>query len=402
MNNVEIFRNIRYARAERFEQPHVLPWDGIRSTERGPICPQSPSRLELVQGPLAPMEQSEHCQVLSVFTPSLTGKRPVMVFIHGGGFVTGGGELPWHDGDKLAAEQDVVVVSVTYRLGVFGYFQPPAGSGPSPAMADQVAALRWVKANIDEFGGDPTAVTVFGQSAGGFSIVAMLAWGHGGSLFHRAILESGCNGVARNRDEADATSLAFLKELGKEPRTASIEDLLAAQSRLAAALNQLVVWAPVSPDTPMNSAVDVIAGWCKDDGLPFVLLDKHVVPAPGTETEFADATRKMNVLFDGGARSFARDILAQGKRAWLYRFDWQSPSTGLGACHCIELPFLLGSAEAWRLAPALGDAKWVDIEPIGKRMRHLWAAFAREDDTDTYWSSETIRLLPHDGLESLS
>ncbi|WP_273453033.1 carboxylesterase family protein [Nevskia ramosa] len=392
MTHVEIFRNIRYAQADRFESPELLPWDGVRHRERGPVCPQAPSRLESVQGPLAPLEQDEHCQVLSVFTPATTGKRPVMVFIHGGGFVTGGGELPWHDGDQLAAEQDIVVVSVTYRLGVFGYYQFPKSSGPSLAMADQVAALRWIKAHIAEFGGDADRVTVFGQSAGGFSIVAMLAWGHGGTLFQRAIVHSGANGMARTRGEGERISQLFLDELGQDPRTASLDAILAAQSRLAATLNQLAVWAPISPDTPIGSAVDLLAGWCKDDALPFVLLQQHVAAVPGTESRFADATREMNVLFEGGSRSLVQNILAQGKRASLFRFDWQSGSSGLGACHCIDLPFLLGGAEAWRSAPALAGAAWAEIDAIGKRMRRVWADFARGESGE--WPIDGVRLLP--------
>ena len=400
MTHVDIFRNIRYAKADRFEQPEVQPWDGVRHAVRGPICPQAPSRLEIVQGPLAPMAQDEHCQVLSVFTPGTAGtsgtagRRPVMVFIHGGGFVTGGGELPWHDGDKLAAEQDVVVVSLTYRLGVFGYLQFPSDSGPSLAMADQVAALTWIQAHISDFGGDPRNVTVFGQSAGGFSIVAMLSWGHGGSLFHRAILHSGSNGMARTRAEGDRISRMFNAELGQDPRSAGVDAILAAQGRLAATLNQLAVWAPISPDTPIGSAVDIAAGWCKDDALPFVLLQAHVEPAPGTETRYADATREMNGLFEGGARSLARDMSAQGKRVSLFRFDWQSPATGLGACHCIDLPFLLGSADAWRAAPAMAGASWDDIEPLGQRMRRIWADFARGNDEGLQAAGEPVKLLP--------
>ncbi len=394
MADITIFRQIRYAQARRFEQPDLLPWDGILRTERGPVCPQAPSRLEIVQGPLAPLAMDEHCQVLSVFTPGTTGSRPVMVFFHGGGFVTGGGELPWHDGDKLAAEQDVVVVSVTYRLGVFGYFQHPGSDAPSPGMADQVAALRWIKANIAAFGGDPDNVTVFGQSAGGFSIVTMLAWGHGGDLFQRAILQSGATGLAHTRAEAEETSAMFTAELDGDPGSAAVEDLIAAQGRLAGKLNRLALWSAVLPDTPIGSGVDVVAGWCRDDALPFVLLQKHVQAAPGTETRFTDETRAMNALFEGGSRTLARDMAARGHRAFLYRFDWESPGTGLGACHCIELPFLLGSEDAWRQAPALAGTDWSEIEPIGRKMRKIWADFARGDHADAAWSSDAVRILP--------
>jgi len=394
VTDIKICRGIRYAEAERFGQPRLLPWDGVCSSERGPICPQAPSRLELVQGPLAPLRMDEHCQVLSVFAPTGGAGRPVMVFFHGGGFVTGGGELPWHDGDKLAAEQDVVVVSVTHRLGVFGYFQFPGSGNPSPGMSDQVAALRWIKANIARFGGEPDNITVFGQSAGGSSIVTMLAWGHGGNLFERAILQSGAEGLAHSRAEAEETSALFAAELGQDPADAEINELIEAQGRLAGKLKRLALWSAVLPDAPIGSAVDVIAGWCRDDALPFVLLQKQVTPGPGTESRYRDETREMNTLFEGGSHNLARDMTAKGRRAFLYRFDWEAPGSGLGACHCIELPFLLGSQDAWRDAPALAGADWSDIEPLGKRMRRIWADFARGDAADTDWSAGSVRLLP--------
>ncbi|MFW6730854.1 MAG: carboxylesterase family protein [Synechococcus sp.] len=397
-SHIEIFRNIRYARAERFEQPEVLPWDGVQNTERGPLCPQAPSRLEFVQGPLAPLTMEEHCQVLSVFTPATQGKRPVMVFFHGGAFVSGGGELPWHDGDKLAVEQDVVMVSVTYRLGVFGYFRPSGGPDPSPGMSDQVASLQWIKANIASFGGDADNVTVFGQSAGGCSIETMLAWGHGGELFKRAILQSGTKAFALTRAEVDKTSQQFVAELGHDPKDASVDDLLAAQGRLARKLSPHISWSAVLPETPTGSAVDVIAGWTRDDALVFVLMEKNEKAVPGTEARYLDERREMNSLvWEGGARTLAREITEKGRRACLYRFDWKAPASELGACHCIELPFLLGSQEAWRAAPALAGADWAEIESIGKRMRKIWADFARGGHADTGWSTDVVRVLPDMG-----
>ncbi|HEY2482030.1 MAG TPA: carboxylesterase family protein, partial [Caulobacteraceae bacterium] len=211
MGEIKTYRGIRYGHAERFAQPELVPFsEALLSDQRGPISPQRPSRLAMAMGPLPANHQDEHCQVLSVFTPSRVGKRPVMVFLHGGAYITGGGELAWYDGDKLAAEQDVVVVPVTSRLGALGYLLMPGSDGPSPGMSDQVTALKWIRANIASFGGDPDNVTVFGQSAGGLSILAMLACGHGGALFRRGILQSSGAAAPDKRAQCDEVSSTYL------------------------------------------------------------------------------------------------------------------------------------------------------------------------------------------------
>ncbi|HEX4180946.1 MAG TPA: carboxylesterase family protein [Caulobacteraceae bacterium] len=374
---MKIFRGIRYARAERFGQPELAAFaEAEISKDRGPISPQRPSRLELAMGPLPPNRQDEHCQVLSVFTPSRTGRRPVMVFLHGGAFVSGGGELAWYDGDKLAAEQDVVVVPVTYRLGALGYLLTPGGTGLSPGMSDQLIALRWVKANIAAFGGDPDNVTVFGQSAGGMSILALLAWGHGGVLFKRAIVQSGPFPLGA-RANCEAASKAYLDLLKGDPHAVPVEDLIAAQVQLTVARGGDPGWVPVAPDKIAAANVPVMVGWTREDGSPFALIAEHRLPTPDVDLAlYQPATAR----FKDGTLKVASAAAAAGQKAYLYRFAWDGPKTGLGDCHTIELPFLLGSEAAWKDAPMLAGAAWGEIEANGRKMRAVWASFARSGD----------------------
>ncbi|HLZ68062.1 MAG TPA: carboxylesterase family protein [Aliidongia sp.] len=392
---VAIFRGIRYARAERFGQPEIVPFDeSLIKETRGPIAPQAPSRLGLAMGPAAAVPQDEHCQVLSVFTPSRAGRRPVMVFLHGGAFVSGAGELPWYDGDKLAGEQDVVVVSVTYRLGALGYLQFAGGTAPSPGMSDQVAALEWVKANIAKFGGDPGNVTLFGQSAGGGSIVAMGAWGHGGTLFHRAIVQSGAI-PPYARAQIEEVSAAYLKVLGKDPRTASAAEIVEAQGKFAAVRPETTVWLPVGPAAPVPLGVPLLCGWTREDNAPFVLIREKRQPTPGADlAPFREASRPRIEA----AQKLAAETAAAGQKAHLYRFAWNGPDTGLGDCHTIELPFLLGSEAAWREAPMLAGAPWTEIDRLGRKMRAVWAAFARTGDPGaaggTRWPLVTAAAQP--------
>ena len=395
------FRGIRYASSERFGPAQVLPFRGPPvAGERGPVSPQARSRLEMVMGPAAPLRQDEHCQVLSVFTPSRRGKRPVMVFVHGGAFITGGGELPWYDGGKLAAEGDIVVVTVTYRSGAFGHLHLSGSSGPSPGTSDQIAALEWVKSNIAAFGGDCDRVTVCGHSAGAFSIVWILASGLGGKLFHRAILQSGGGGVSRTRAEAESISLEFLQFLGSDPHAASANEIVSTQRRLSQTRGQLVDWLPVVPDDPSPSNVDIISGWTREDALPFALLSAGRAPgADSAIVQLKPLADPMTSIFITAARELAARTRAAGNRAWLYRFEWAAPGTGLGAPHCIELPFLLGHQDDWRQAPMLGHVPWAEIEAQGRTVRAAWASFVHGNAPAADWEmssagAQSVHVIP--------
>jgi para-nitrobenzyl esterase len=371
---VKVFRGIRYAKAERFGQPEPIPFtESLISKERGPISPQRPSSLEIATGPLPANHQDEHCQVLSVFTPARSGKRPVMVFLHGGAFVTGGGELSWYDGDKLAAEQDVVVVTVTYRLGATGYLLMPGSSGPSPGTSDQVLALQWLKANIASFGGNPDSITVFGQSAGGISISALLAWGHGGRLFERAIVQSGPFPV-KPRSELEDISKTYLGLLQGDATKLPADDLLDGQVKLTVMRKGDPGWWPIAPESPAKINTTIMAGWTREDVSPFVLISQNRSPEPGTDmTTFRKFTERMIEP----TRQLAQEAAKAGQKVFLFNFAWNGPDTGLGDCHTIELPFLLGSEAAWKDAPMLKGAAWTDIEAKGRVMRAIWANYAR-------------------------
>ena len=178
----------------------VKSWTGVRSAEKfGSICPQNLMRSLAIPRPaMEPEPQSEDCLYLNLWTPSLTGKKAVMVWIHGGAFTNGSGSSPMHPGANLA-RWDVVLVIVNYRLGVLGFTnlnEVTGGKIPSTGnegLLDQVAALRWVRDNIANFGGDPDNVTVFGESAEAMSIGCLLAMPTAKGLFKKAILESSSN-----------------------------------------------------------------------------------------------------------------------------------------------------------------------------------------------------------------
>jgi para-nitrobenzyl esterase len=355
-------RGIRYAKASRFTEPVPYAWDGVLgSTERGPACPQPPSSLAHVVGnSVEGLTFDENCQVLSVTAPADASGLPVMVWFHGGAYVTGSGESVKYDASLLALE-GVVVVSVSYRLGIFGYLHDNLG------LLDQFVALRWVRDNIAAFGGDPANVTAFGQSAGADSVYAlMLAFDE--PLFHRAILQSAPLG-ARSAERAEMT--AALREFVTVDAATPVDEVLAVQKdalSMAAARFSPSGGMPFGPeldDVDLSAAasrVELLVGHTADDGSPYV-ADQPEAWEIVTELVFA-----------GPARQLAADWTTAGGQAATYNFRFSPEGAPLGACHCMELPFLFDPA-GWAGAGMLAGRE-PDPE-LSRLMRRTWADFAR-------------------------
>jgi para-nitrobenzyl esterase len=396
---------LRYAHARRFQEstPVATPDGVIDATARGAACPQFPSRLEFVVGSLLDdLSQDEDCLTLAVVAPLPDGTaRPVMVFFHGGAYVSGSGQAPSYDLSAMADEGDVVTVTVNYRLGIFGYL---AIDGVSPAnlgLLDQIAALRWVRENIGGFGGDPTNVTVFGQSAGADSAPYLMIADGAENLFHRAILQSAPLGVQRGRAAmSHAMGAAARDALGGSFETATTEELLAAQLAAASAAVGFGAQAqmPFGPQTghhplPADDRVEarhrgvaarvpIMIGTTADDALPFLELNPRMAPMFDVAVVGPMVRRLLSAYFTG--RLFSRPAAAFAKRhrrggghALTYRFDWRPSDGPLGACHCIELPFLMGSSADWASAPMLGSGHEQTLAELGPPMRQLWYEFAR-------------------------
>ena len=217
---VLVFKGVPYgastAGANRFRPPKApAPWTGVKDvTAFGAACPQAsmkppprppgapPVRSLTV---IADETQSEDCLVLNVWTNSLSGKKPVMFWLHGGGYATGSAAPPVYDGVNLAAKQDVVMVSINHRLNVLGYFYLDDASkgeyvdSATIGILDAVLALQWVRDNIEKFGGDPARVMIFGESGGGAKVSTLMGMVPAQGLFHRAVMQSGSQ--LKDRDE---------------------------------------------------------------------------------------------------------------------------------------------------------------------------------------------------------
>ncbi|GHG91427.1 carboxylesterase/lipase family protein [Streptomyces lanatus] len=459
---VAAYRGVPYAAPpvgpDRFAPPRPHPgWsEPLRADGAvGTVPLQLPSPFAALLGdPLDP-PHTEACLTVNVWAPvgPGDGPRPVLVWLPGGSFLTGGADLPRYDGAELAAREGIVVVLVNYRLGALGFLAPswaePAaveGVGTSlsfrmpqgathvtnAGLLDQIAALRWVGREIHAFGGDPDRVTVVGQSAGGQSLAALLALEQVRPLFRRAVLHSAPLGMApQTRQEAALVADDFLAALGADAgrlRTVPGERVLLAQRQVLARPRrrgdvrppfQLVADdAVVAADlpgalrtAPPPDGLDLLAGvtrhecalWFGEDpGLDGLTREEVAAEfsavfgpraqealshyTPGTEWRVAFEELKTDAFFTAPTQEFADLADSWGATVRLFRFDWRVPGrhARLRACHCAEIPFLLGRTEA-RHAPLFADADQEEMAALRGRMRRLWGEFVRTGTMTDHW-----------------
>ena len=412
---VRVFRGVPYARAARFGAPMPVPWDGGRdTTQDGPIGPQPPSRLRAAMGDFD-LPQSEDCLSLTIFTPEGAGPWPVILWLHGGAYLSGAGSLPWYDANALAGS-GAVVVGVNYRLGPLGMLHVPGVARGDMLLQDIEAALAWVRANITTFGGDPACITLMGQSAGAHAIMCLLCRGTGG--FRRAVLLSPPPAWAP-LSEAEATERGrqFVAELGADPGEAPVERVLEAQGRMLRAMARfgeiLVPFLPMVDGVNTEAAfiartaqaaaergIELIIGTTRDEMMAFFAVDPAMqdpelgaVAAcfarlagsgdaieayrwrrPGASVAWLVSDVATDHLFRSPSLRLADAVAGRGGRVFMYRFDW-GPSR-FGACHCIELPFVFGTTESWA-APMLSGGDPNEMRALSELVRGMITGFAR-------------------------
>lgn len=434
-DGIAVFRSIPYAAppvgARRFRAPvPPEPWtEPYDATRFGPVAAQLPSPLETLLGAPDPVVDEDSLS-LSVFTPAADGaRRPVLFWIHGGAFVNGSGATPIYDGTRFAQHGDLVVVSINYRLGAFGFLHLAdifgdefAGSGNS-GILDQVLALEWVRDNIAAFGGDPDQVTIFGESAGGMSVGTLLGCPAAQGLFARAIVQSGGGSFCRTAESATETARAILAEAGidsvAELESASTDALLAAQGKvLAAGIRTELPFMPVIdgtvlPQMPVDAVRDglgtvpTMIGTTKDEMTLFTVLDLGVgepdgdAVAAALEGSFGGRAREVHHTYqDLYPEATHQELLtviatdrvfrvpavelaeaaADRRPTFMYLFAFESPVFGgkLKSCHALELPFMWDAIDRPGLSMFTGSGD--ERRPLADTMHAEWIAFARTGD----------------------
>lgn len=344
---------------------------------------------------------NEDCLHLSICAPisalETKSKLPVMVYLHGGAYVSGAGDLDCYNPRELA-RKGIVSVVVTYRLGIFGFAPVQDVAAANLGLLDQITSLKWVQENISFLGGDPERVTVVGQSVGAYSIYCMMACGYAGKLFQRAILHSPCFGwpTIPSEKSTHLTRFAASLLLGKA-ETASTEEVLEAQKQLMMEGRQIGVpfacW-PRFGEHPLPDASEVdeklrlaapkcpiLIGWVLDEGAAFVPMTPSYpswsqLPLVGSLLKGAMSWWSSGQGFIWPSQRFHQKYLEDGGTSSTFSFQWRPRGSSLGAVHCIDVPFILGSWAAWKDAPMVhGDDAEEVIDRVGQAMKLLWAAF---------------------------
>lgn len=426
--DIKVFKGIPYGddtAKRRFQAPvPPLPWDGVGDAfDYGPMAPQGNRKAPNV---------SEDCLKLNVWTPALRdgGKRPVLVYFHGGAYTGGSGNDSLYDGTRLCRRGDVVVVTVTHRLGIFGYLYLAELGGPefrdsgNAGQLDLILALQWVRDNIAEFGGDPGCVTIFGQSGGGAKCATLMAMPAARGLFHRVWTMSGQQVTARTREHATADARVMLASLGLG--TEQVNELKTLPFEKLQAIANQGSWYPVVdggalprdpffPDAPPLSAnVPMVLGTAYDETrysygrdaamfsltwaqLPVTLAQgatQYFIGDLAPDAIVAEYRRlypdysPSDVFFSAttASRSWKGMILQSERRVqqsaptWNYHINWPSPVDGgkWRALHTIDIPLVFDNISQSRYTKDAPGA-----QAVANAMSEALLVFARTGDPGT-------------------
>ncbi|QMW02382.1 carboxylesterase/lipase family protein [Spirosoma foliorum] len=441
-NGTFTFKGIPYAKAERFMAPTKPDsWTGVRSSMTyGPVCPMDVTTTtnDEIEFPFHHDwgYTNENCLSLNVWTPEISNakKRPVMVWLHGGGFTAGSSvELPSYDGENLTKKGDVVVVTVNHRLNILGFSDLSAygekyKNSANAGLMDLVSALQWVKQNIAQFGGDPGNVTIFGQSGGGGKVTSLMNAPSAKGLFHKAIVQSGSYITSfAESDVMKKVSAALLEELNLQPNQVDslqkisyerlnaagkkalrkVSDSMKGEGRPAFGLG----WGPIhdgnflpyQPSEPaaiaLSKDIPLLVGSTKNEFTPFnpatrdismeaakanlqkkygdktdayLAAVKKAYPETVKPSDYIDLDFNFRPLTVRQANAKA---IPGAAPVYMYLFTWQSPvlDGAYKAMHCMEIPFVFDNIS--RCEEMTGGGK--EAHTLADKMSRAWIAFAR-------------------------
>ena len=398
-------RSIRYTHSERFKKPVAVEpslSSIIISPEKTPVCPQTLSPLvEKMIGatPVETFEADESTQYLSITRPETVSeneKLPVIVWIHGGSHEIGCGDLATADPSEWVKEQNVIVVTVSYRLGLFGFL---GGNEERPAnlgLLDIIEALKWIKTNIADLGGDENNITLLGQSSGGDAIAHLMISERVENLFRRVIIQSAPLGLRHKRQKMTAEFLKKTEFLKDETDVLKMMDeyKTAVPSVIKYGLKAAMPFGTQYGHYPLCTEEESVEMWKKNaqkfdvliglnnDETAFYLktseaLNKYFGKGFGLKIMDKTVEKTTALIYGNPAKQFAQNLAEAGGNVYLFRIHSKLKDNPIGAPHCIDLPLIFGNESAWKSSELLKDIPWNQIHENGKKLRALWAEFAR-------------------------
>ena len=435
---VLLFAGIPYAKPPvgqlrfRAVQPHE-PWSGVRPAQKfGPAAPQL-AGTGLTNS--VAVRWDEDCLTLNISTPAIDDrKRPVLVWIHGGAFKTGQGGTPWYNGARFAANGDIVVVSINYRLAALGFahlarFGDDFATSGINGILDQIEALKWIRDNIEAFGGDPESVTIAGESAGAFSVGTLLASPMAAGLFQRAIAQSGAAHHGLPSEASEIVTDLLLDQLDAKTiddlYSAPVESILEAQDKVALELLKRpeglgttvspfypTIDGGVLPKRPIDlirdgasKDVPVVVGSNKDEttlwGAPEHIDDaglRKLLDRLGGSPDMIDSYRRnrpdatsrdlyvamtTDHTFRIPAIRLAEAREPHGAQTWMYHFTWESRAFNgsLKSTHALEIPFAFDNLDRGGVDVFLGEGP--SPQHVADSMHAAWTSFIRTGDPGT-------------------
>ena len=401
-NGVIRAKSIRYAHSERFQKPVAVQSSDseIIFPDKTPVCPQNISPLiEKMIGhiDLENFEIDESTQFLSVIrSEGEKNKLPVVVWIHGGSHEIGCGDLSTSDASEWVKEQDIIVVSVSYRLGMFGFLGGDEERPANLGLFDIIEALKWIKTNIESFGGDTENITLLGQSSGGDAIAHLMISDGVEGLFHRVIIQSAPLGLRHSRQKMSAE---FLRRTdGVKSEKDVLKMMLEYKKEVPSVIKyglKAVMPFGVQYDFPplckedeteekwrvKAKGFDVLIG-LNNDETAFYLKTSEALNTyfgKGFGQRIINKTIELTTekIYGKPAELFAENYAAGGGNVYLFRIYSTLEANHIGAAHSIDLPLLFGNEDAWKSSGLLKDIPWEYIHKNGRKLRVIWAEFAR-------------------------
>lgn len=403
-NGIIKAKSIRYAHSGRFQRPAPAEPSAtdIISPDKTPVCPQALSPLvEKMIGatPVESFEADESTQYLSITRPEKimeNEKLPVIVWIHGGSHEIGCGDISTADPAEWVKEQSIIVVTVSYRLGLFGFLGGNEKRPPNLGLFDMIEALKWINSYIAGFGGDEKNITLLGQSSGGDAIAHLMISDGTEGLFQRVIIQSAPLGLRHKRQKMSAEFLKKTEFLKDETDVIKMMDeygkltpsVMKYGLKAAMPFGIQYGFPPLCTEEESTELwkanarkYDVLIGLNNDETAFYLktseALNKYFGKGIGLKIMDKTVEKTTAFIYGDPAKKFAENYASGGGNVYLFRIHSRLNDNHIGAPHCIDLPLIFGNESAWKSSEMLKNIPWNRIHENGKKLRALWAEFAR-------------------------